>query len=373
MVTSRGSALPQTSSDSNRLRRRFRRAASARYANLLTVLAPTLLFTLAQVTHVSRITIHHTEPEHFVSQTRHQSNKYAVVNFVDKDSRALWGIYSIHKQMIKFGMLPGIRHVALAASDIKKSDMELVTEWLGEDNVQVVDKHNIRDQVPKGVWTQVFSKLEFFNLTKFDKVIGLDNDIYIRRNLNHWFDYPAPAATQTRGTMEFNSGAMVIAPSADLYNKLIEYIPKTRRFKASLGNGTDTWNSGQGHQGFLSAFFSSNVTDDTMFTMNYGSSVLTSDLMEQKANAYYWRYRPHTIETVHLTHKPWKLEAAPTKADACDMYREWLATVADAPRDRLPPLKNFLRKCPVVDREVIGLELLPTTSEQEESVEENEE
>jgi hypothetical protein len=29
----------------------------------------------------------------------------------------------------------------------------------------------------------------------------------------HWFDYPAPAATGSRGMMEFNSGAMVIEVS----------------------------------------------------------------------------------------------------------------------------------------------------------------
>ncbi len=350
------------SSDSKTPARRRRLRRRPRHANLLAVLAPALLFTLAQVTQISRISIHHTESNRYISQT---PMKYAVVNFVDKDSRALWGIYSIHKQMIKFKMLPVIRHVALVASDMKESDKALLVEWLGKDNVQEVDKNIIRDQIPKGnrVWVQVFSKLLFFNLTEFDKVIGLDNDIYIRQNLAHWFNYPAPAATQSRGSVEWNSGAMVIEPRTSSYNKLIEYIPKTRRFKASHDNGTDTWNSGQGHQGFLSAFFSSNVTEDTMFTMSYGHSVLTSDLMEQKANAYYWRYRPNTIETVHLTHKPWKSEAAPSKPDACSVYREWLETVADAPRDRLPPLHNFLRNCYPFDGKVIGLELLPSTAE----------
>jgi len=234
-----------------------------------------------------------------------------------------------------------------------------------------VNEHGIRDKVPDGVWGQVFSKLEFFNLTQFDKVIGLDNDIFIRQSIAHWFDYPAPAATQARGTIEWNSGAMVIEPSTDLYNKLIEYIPKTRQFKPDWDDGIDTWNSGQGHQGFLSSFFTSNVTSLTMFTMDYGASVLSSDLMEQKANAYFWRYRRDSVETVHLTHKPWKSEAAPSKQDACEMYREWLETVADAPRNRMPPLKNFLRNCDPFDGNVVGLELLEPINESKESIEES--
>jgi hypothetical protein len=71
-----------------------------------------------------------------------------------------------------------------------------------------------------------FSKIEFFNLTQYDKVIGLDNDVFLRQNIAQWFDYPAPAATQARGTIEWNSGAMVIEPNEEIYNTLLKYIPK---------------------------------------------------------------------------------------------------------------------------------------------------
>lgn len=354
------SSLPMSRSHRASTTRRRRRP---RHANLLAVLTPALLFTLAQVTQLSRLSIH-PEPDHLIAP----SKRYAVVNFVDKKTKSLWGIYSIHKQMLKFHMLPSIRHVALVASDMKKKDKKLLEEWLGQDNVIQVNEGIIRNQVPDGVWGQVFSKLEFFNLTQFDKVIGLDNDIFIRQNIAHWFDYPAPAATQARGTIEWNSGAMVIEPNTEMYEKLLEYIPKTRRFKPPDDKGIDTWNSGQGHQGFLSAFFSSNVTSDTIFTMNYGSSVLSSDLMEQRPNAYFWRYRRSSIETVHLTHKPWKSEAAPKGKDACEMYREWLETVADAPRERLYPLHNFLRRCGAFDGPVVGLELLPPVNETKKEV-----
>lgn len=112
--------------------------------------------------------------------------RYAVVNFVDKKSDYLWGIYSIHNQMKKFNMLPSIRHVVLVATDLKSRHKKLLRKWLGDENVIEIDKSFVRDHVPGGVWSTVFSKIEFFNMTQFDKVIGLDNDIFIRQDISRY-------------------------------------------------------------------------------------------------------------------------------------------------------------------------------------------
>lgn len=51
---------------------------------------------------------------------------------------------------------------------MKSKDKQLLTEWLGEDNVQQVDQNIIRDQVPDGVWGQVFSVCDVGPFTSFD-------------------------------------------------------------------------------------------------------------------------------------------------------------------------------------------------------------
>lgn len=293
--------------------------------------------------------------EHDASQHDDDARRLAVVTFVDSMDYYLWGVYSIHKQLKTVNMTPQIRHVTLIASDMKSKHLKLIQSWLGEENVWPVNKAVIRRKVPKGnnLWGAVFSKLEFFNLTMFDKIIALDNDVLIRRNIEHWFDFPAPAATQARGEIEWNSGAMVIEPSTELYEKLLEYLPRTTLWKPSLDTG-DTWNSGDGHQGFLSAFFTSNATSHNMFTMNYGCSMLSSDLESQFENHYYWKYRNHAIETLHLTkHKPWKDKTESSKEPTCAMLREWGESVKDAPLDKMPPLPDYLRKCPPVDGESV--------------------
>jgi hypothetical protein len=284
-----------------------------------------------------------------VKQQQGGGRRLAVVSFVDSMDYYLWGIYSIHKQLKKVGMTPRIRHVALVASDMKSKHLSLIESWLGKENVWPVNKSILRKKVPKGnkLWGAVFSKLEFFNLTMFDKVIALDNDVLIRRNIEHWFDLPAPAATQERGSIEWNSGAMVIEPNEHLFNTLLDYLNKTKLWKPSLDDGVDPWNSGDGHQGFLSAFFTSDATPHNMFTMNYGCSVLSSDLEEKFENHYYWMYRNQAIETMHLTkHKPWKEKTESSKPATCAMLREWGESIKDAPLDKMPPLPNFLRKCP---------------------------
>ena len=125
-------------------------------------------------------------------QDRQQNDKkqkrYAVVNFVDESNEYLWGLYSTHIQLQKFNMTPGIQHIAMISQDIPKESRELVAEWLGEDGIREFDRSHILRKVPKKNLRQgVFLKLEAFNMTEFDKIIVLDNDILVRSNLEHWF------------------------------------------------------------------------------------------------------------------------------------------------------------------------------------------
>lgn len=129
---------------------------------------------------------------------------------------------------------------------------------------------------------------------------------------------------------------------------MLDYLPKTKRFNIRGGykGKDDPWNSLGGQQGFMSAFFASNVTNDTIQTMSYGHSVLSSDLDDRPENAYYWKHRPEVFQTIHFTrHKPWKKSSSSSNPITCAMLIEWAESVAGAPRDRLPPLGDYLKKC----------------------------
>lgn len=274
------------------------------------------------------------------------NKRYAIFNFVDESNYYLWGLYSMRTQLKKFNMTH-IPHIAMVSEKISSSSLALIQEWLGKDGIRKFNRKHILKKVSKRNLRQgVFLKLQAFNMTEFDKIIVLDNDILLRRNIEHWFNYPAPAATGARGLVEFNSGAMVIEPSTELYNALLEHLPKTRRWTGKPQE-QDPWNSNGGQQGYLSSFFLSNVTSHSIFTMNYGHSILSSDLEDRPHNEYYWKYRPHVFESVHFTrHKPWKPTIFSKSPITCSLLQEWAESVKDAPRDKLPKLPNAMKNCP---------------------------
>jgi len=312
---------------------------------ILRALAPVLVFTVTSA--VTQWSWLHSQKSERLP-LRHK--RLGLVNFVEDDN-SLWGVYSIHKQMERFDMLPTVEHVAVVTSETSPKAKSLLQEWLGPGYVREMDKQYILDKVHDDLRRDEFVKTEAFNMIHYDKLIVLDSNTLIRKSLLHWFEYPAPAATQAKGTMEWMSGAMVVEPNKLLYITMLEYLPLSRRWIPKLDNGKDTWNSGDSYQGFLSSFMLSKATDDSMFTMDYGSFVQSSDMEERKENQYFWRYRPDSIETFRFDKlKPWRNSTSYAKNSAtCALLTEWAESVADAPENKLPELPKFLKRCETDD------------------------
>lgn len=162
----------------------------------LAALAPLFLFLLAQGRLLSQVRSFK-EPE----STPDDTIRLGVVTFVGAHSYMLWGLYSIHNQLKKFKMTPAIELIAVVPETMNKKDKKLIRTWLGEDSVREIDTNFMQEKIHESLSgqdlaSQMFHKLEFFNMTGYDKLIVLDADILVRRNIMHWFQYPAPAATQ---------------------------------------------------------------------------------------------------------------------------------------------------------------------------------
>lgn len=231
----------------------------------------------------------------------------AVVTFVDSGGQdmhgSMYGVYSIRQRLRETQMFD-VDQLALIPLDFPKPEADLLVTWLGEQNVRRVNTKMVLPQKSSELWRGVFNKIVVFNVTEYARIILLDNDVLVRTNIQHWLEYPTPCATQDRGVIEWNSGAMTLTPSTFLFETLVRYIPRSRRWSDSAT--TDTLNSGHGQQGFLSAFFTSNLTNETMHTMPFQNAVISSALKQEK-NKYFVRQRPTLIETVHFTtHKPWR-------------------------------------------------------------------
>lgn len=88
-----------------------------------------------------------------------------------------------------------------------------------------------------------YTKLRAWELTEFDRVVLLDADTLVLRNVDELFERPAFAAAPDFLLPDrFNSGVMVLEPSIDTF----------RRMMAKLGT-LESYDGGD--QGFLNTFF----------------------------------------------------------------------------------------------------------------------
>lgn len=75
-------------------------------------------------------------------------------------------------------------------------------------------------------WNYTFDKLAVFNLTQYSKIISLDSDMYVVKNIDHLFSHPHLSAAiadklDQPDCKELNSGLMVICPSSAEYEGLL--------------------------------------------------------------------------------------------------------------------------------------------------------
>lgn len=97
---------------------------------------------------------------------------------------------------------------------------------------------------PYSRWNDTFFKLAVFNLTQFDKIVFLDLDMIVVRNIDDLFQKPHMSAVAAgrcahASWTRLNSGLMVIAPNSTVYSEMLECITPAcqERLQQGLGFG----------------------------------------------------------------------------------------------------------------------------------------
>jgi len=91
-------------------------------------------------------------------------------------------------------------------------------------------------------WEETFFKLQVTGCTDYKKLVLLDSDMLILKNIDELFSRPhmsAVVAGECRHPewVDLNSGLMVVEPSKKMNRELIEMIPATIRAKTGEGSG----------------------------------------------------------------------------------------------------------------------------------------
>lgn len=84
-----------------------------------------------------------------------------------------------------------------------------------------------------GYWNNIFDKLFIFDLIEFKKLVYIDSDMLVLRNIDELFEHPHMSAIvagrsfpDNEGWKELNAGLIVIEPQPELSKKILAVLPQ---------------------------------------------------------------------------------------------------------------------------------------------------
>ena len=111
----------------------------------------------------------------------------------------------------------------------------LINESISDRTKKILEYFDIKYKVVKSIsyssssyerWNYTFDKLNVFSLTEYDKVIYLDSDFLILKDIDNLFKIDRFTMTSDIPFNEdkLNSAIMIVRPNMDDYNGLVEFV-----------------------------------------------------------------------------------------------------------------------------------------------------
>lgn len=149
-------------------------------------------------------------------------------------------------------------------------------------------------------WTNTFDKLSIFELTQFDKIIYLDSDMYIRKNIDSLFNKKNMSTPPNRKygpnitpPPELTSAILVIEPKNGLLNSFLEIMQTISNKNGAIGD-----------QDILQEFYKDwKNQNDLHLDVKYNTFFTYLD--------YYITYKGYSLNDIYVFHfilskKPWE-------------------------------------------------------------------
>jgi glycogenin glucosyltransferase len=203
-------------------------------------------------------------------------------------------------------------------------------------------------------WAGVFDKLTVFSLCRFDKLVYLDSDMLILRNLDELFAKAHMSAvladvSPTRQSGDLNAGLMVVEPQADLSRRLLGMLPavyeEEKKWRAAAGRPPS-----MGVQALINAYWDDWIAKETLH-LHPKFNVLTNTLDFYLKDRGRWR----GVDGIHVLHfvgqtKPWMINGAAAGRHALRLLarrRMWEAVAFVAYRRMLSRARRRVRRAAV--------------------------
>lgn len=124
----------------------------------------------------------------------------------------------------------------LKALNSKYKLLCIINENICLNAIKILDYFNIKHKFIPSIsytsncynrWNYTFDKINVFSLTEYKKIIYLDSDLLILKNLDHLFNLDQQTMVSDKPfTKGYNSALMVIKPSKKDYHGLLNIIKK---------------------------------------------------------------------------------------------------------------------------------------------------
>ena len=228
-----------------------------------------------------------------------KGSKDAYVTLLYGDGKFVLGARVLGQSLRETGTTKDM--IVLCTTDVQESSKEVLRAdgW----TVKIIDTiENPYKSHFHGVHhTGIYSKLLIWNMTEYDRIVFLDSDVLVVKNIDRLFDC-GTFCVRYRHSDLFNSGVIVVEPNATVFRDILEKVPIYPSYT-------------HGDQGFLNIYFQ-HLKYAPMFDWEGQSRQKQPKRLPAGLNAdvgmYYlnshWSYPSSEVKVIHYTMgptKPW--------------------------------------------------------------------
>jgi len=215
--------------------------------------------------------------------------------------------------------------VLLYTDDVPKGQIDILKKYFTK--VKKIEYITLKNGVIKQErFVDIFTKLQIFALTEYDKILLMDNDMYVNRNIDHLFELDTPAAMVINPFLQFkhkeviiskrrfNGGLMLLSPSKKTYDTMMKEIQTANEFRNL-------------EQGYISDFYKKWINISYLYNFQFD---LRTKIKNKNTKRTYV-YNKTKIDQVYVIHysssrsKPWLLFRANFEYKIPENFLKWYA------------------------------------------------
>jgi lipopolysaccharide biosynthesis glycosyltransferase len=241
-----------------------------------------------------------------IKRLHRETKKYAYIAYLTGDNSYFLGAMTLGYSLRKTNTEADV--ILMVTEDVPQNQIKLLNDYF---NVVHIKEINVPAELFKDYdysrFKHVFTKLEALKFIEYDKIILIDIDMIVIRNIDELFNLNAPSATSinkklTHGKIipkkymiqqnnpymvsyGINAGLMLLKPSIEEYNEIIKDLNENKNYKFK-----------NPEQEYLSIRYSDKFTHiDVSYNYQFGFA---------ESKGFEFRENPHVIHYSHR-YKPW--------------------------------------------------------------------